>query len=154
MQQTKTEHNILEARKKALEQVVHGSIRPHGKLWGMDVFSWANPNVETIVSTIHSFPFSVILIAPSALLMTVVENDPAIVSNLHAVISYEDAQLVFDGKKFEVVQHVFTTNEVQQALLKVNDYRLKRGVILFCSEGADFERYQKAFGEYLEIYKI
>lgn len=154
MQKTKTEYNLLEIRKKSLEQMVHGSIRPHGKLRGMDVFSWTNPEMEAITSTIHAFPFSVIWLAPSGLLMSVIENDPDIMSNLYGVISYDNTQRVFDSEKFGDVRYVLTTNDVKQAFQEMNALQLKRGIILFCSAGSDVEMYENAFREYLGLHQI
>lgn len=152
MKQVQTNHNLLEARKRALENVVNGSIRPHGKLWGMDVFSWGNPHVELIASTIHSFPFPVIWLASSELLTAVVSFDAAVSGNAHAVISYADGAL--DENKFRDVPHVVTTNDVEAAFQKMNELRLKRGVILFCHSGTDAEHYENAFKAYLELHQI
>lgn len=154
MQQIKTSHDLLEARKEALQQVVHGSIRPHGKLWGMDVFSWTNPDVEAIASTIHSFPFPIVWLAPPGLLMSVVQHDPSVTGNIHTVISYGNTQTDLNKDKFQGVSAVFTTNDVQEAFKQMNVSRLKRGVILFCSAGTDHVMYENAFGEYLDVHQV
>lgn len=149
MQQTKTKHNLLELRKEALEQVVHGSIRPHGKLWGMDVFSWNNPDVDAMTSTVHAFPFPVIWLTSAGFLTEAVDFDATILSNIHAVISYD--KIPSDTGKF---QNLITTNDVETAFQNMSEFRLKRGVILFCYSGADSEYYKNAFKAYLAIHQI
>lgn len=151
MQKTKTEYNLLEARKEALNQVANGSIRPHGKLWGMDVFSWENPNVETIASTIHSFPFPIVWLGDAQLLTTIVEHDASVLSNIHAVVSY-DGKL--DTTTFQDVELLSEQTDVQQALQKMNEFRLKRGVVLFCHSGIDSEFYKNAFKTFLGLHQI
>jgi len=37
-----------------------GTLIPKGKLFGMDAFVWMYPGVETLSSTIESFPFDVV----------------------------------------------------------------------------------------------
>lgn len=152
MKQVKTGRNLLEVRKEALNEVAYGSIRPHGKLWGMDVFSWENPHVETIAFTIHSFPFPVVWLASSELLAAVVKFDTTVVSNLHAVISYENEWT--DQEGFQDLSHVLTTNDIQTAFQYMNEFRLKRGVILFCHSGTDSEHYEHAFKAYLDLHQI
>lgn len=151
MQQIKTKHNLLEVRKEALEQAIHGSIRPHGKLWGMDVFSWENPTAEMIASTIHSFPFPVVWLGDSQLLTSVVEYDASILSNIHAVVSYEGK---LDMSTFQEVGFVSEQTDVQQALQKMSEFRLKRGVVLFCHSGTDSEFYKNAFKTFLGFHQI
>lgn len=151
MKQIKTEYNLLEARKKALEQVAHGSIRPHGKLWGMDVFSWMNPDVETLSLTIHTFPFPVLWLSPSGLLMAVEAYDADIATNIHTVITYDQRT---ETEKSGEMLHLITTNDIHQAFQEMNALHFKPGIILFCSEGADNEMYQKAFSNYLELHQI
>ncbi len=149
MKEVKKEINLLEVRKKALESAVNGSIRPHGKLWGMDVFSWNNPSIEAMNSTIHSFPFPIIWLASAELLTDVVTADSTVLSNIHATISYENQLLI------EVdFPNLVKTNNVQQAFQAMNDFRLKRGVILFCHSGVDSEFHQNAFKAYLELHQI
>lgn len=149
MQQIKNKHNLLDARKKDLEQIAYGSIRPHGKLWGMDVFSWDNPDVDTMTSTVHAFPFPVIWLAPSGFLTEAVDFDATILSNIHAAISYDKTP-----SDTEKIPNLITTNDVETAFQKMSEFRLKRGVILFCYSGADSEYYKNAFKAYLAIHQI
>lgn len=155
MKEIKTEYNLLEARKKALDQVVHGSIRPHGKLWGMDVFSWMNPDIEVLSSTIHTFPFPILWLSPSGLLSAVMEHDAAIVTNIHTVITCDERteNLLSNEQSAELLQ-VITTNDIHQAFQEMNALHFKPGIILFCTEGADSEMHQKAFSNYLELHQI
>lgn len=149
MQQIKNKHNLLDIRKEALEKNIHGSIRPHGKLWGMDVFSWSNPDVDTMTSTVHAFPFPVIWLASADFLTEVVDFDATILSNIHAVISYDKIP-----ENTDEFQNLITTNDVETAFQKMSEFRLKRGVILFCYSGADSEYYKNAFKAYLAIHQI
>ena len=149
MKQVKKDHNLLEVRKEALENVVNGSIRPHGKLWGMDVFSWQNPQLDAITSTIHSLPFPIVWLASTDLLNEAYTNDETILSNIHAAISYEK------GVSKEIVfPDAISSESIQKAFEVMNENRLKRGVILFCHTGIDSEYYQNAFKAYLELHQI
>lgn len=149
MKQIKKDHNLLDNRKEALGNVANGSIRPHGKLWGMDVFSWNNPTIEVITSTIHSFPFPIVWLASTDLLNEAISHDETILSNIHVAIAYENINSITDkSTNFQ------TTKDVQTAFQLMSENRLKRGVILFCHAGIDSEHYQHAFKSYLELHQI
>jgi hypothetical protein len=154
MQEIKNKYSLLDARKEALEKAANGSIRPHGKLWGMDVFSWINPDIDAITSTIHSFPFPIICLATSELLMSIVEKDETILSNIHTVISYENSEVELDRSMFSEIENVQVVNDIHLALDAMSVVRLKRGVILFCSTGTDYMMYENAFKKYLELHQI
>ncbi len=152
MKQVASKHNLLEAREKALADAVKGVIRPHGKLWGMDVFSWMNPDLEAITSTIHSFPFPLILIGNSSLLSAIEEIDSTIVSNIRTVISYEDNKDTnFLLNKFETI---YIADDVKSALQKMVEYKFTPGVLLFCGEGIDTMMCQNELNNYLELHQI
>ena len=150
---TTSEKNLLEVRKETLKRITTDSIRPHGKLWGMDVFSWANPDIGLISSTIHSFPFPVVFVAPSKLTMSIVEHDQTVISNIHAVVSYEDIHPPFNKVNLDAIEFVDIFNNVKDALNKISERRLKRGVVLFCYEGLDVEHYKKQFNDFLELHQ-
>lgn len=150
---TTSEKNLVEARKETLNRITTDSIRPHGKLWGMDVFSWANPDLGLISSTIHSFPFPVVFVAPLALTMSIVGHDQTVTSNIHAVVSYEDIHSSFNKINIDSVEFVHTFNNVKDALNTISERRLNRGVVLFCYEGLDFEHYKKQFNDFLELHQ-
>lgn len=155
MKEIKTEHNLLEARKKALSQVVYGSIRPHGKLWGMDVFSWINPDIEAVSLTIHAFPFPILWLSPSGLFSAVLGHDDSIVTNIQTVITCDEStESTLSKEKLTEDLHLITTNDIHQAFQEMNALQFKPGIILFCTEGADSEMHQKAFSNYLELHQI
>lgn len=148
-----SEKKLLEVRKETLKSITTDSILAHGKLWGMDVFSWANPDIGLISSTIHSFPFPVVFVAPSKLTMSIVEHDQTVISNLHAVVSYEDIHPSFNKVNLDTIEFVDIFNDVKDALNKINERRLKRGVVLFCCEGLDVEHYKKQFNDFLKLHQ-
>ena len=70
----KKEDQLLEARQEGLRNAENSSIRPHGKLWEMDVFSWYKPNIHVLANTIHAFPFPVIWVANSSDIIEAIDN--------------------------------------------------------------------------------
>ncbi|MCO5258763.1 MAG: hypothetical protein M9916_01340 [Crocinitomicaceae bacterium] len=151
---TATESNLLETRKEALNQAMSESIRPHGKLWGMDVFSWSNPEIHLIAPTIHAFPFPVVLVAPSSLAMSIMDYDSSLKPNIHAVLAYNDKLHAFNLTIFKPIATVIIADSVAETLDELENCKLNRGVVLFCSEGAEFEHDKKKFFDFLAINQL
>ncbi len=84
MKETKlnSAQQLLSARQETLQKLQTTAMRPHGKLWGLDVFSWLEPDMELLANTIHSFPFQVVWISNKEILEGVVAADPQILSNV------------------------------------------------------------------------
>jgi hypothetical protein len=150
--QVATTINLVDARKDALEQAKNGSIRPHGKLWGMDVFSWNNPDMTACVSTIHAFPFPVLLIGQENIIHELLSQDETIKSNVHAFFIWEMHEVtkstslnLTDGHASFVVD---TTELLLEALTK---NKLQRGVVLHLADGKDASFYQNEFQRLLLI---
>jgi hypothetical protein len=51
------ENPLLEARAEALKNAESQSLRPLGKLWGMDIFTWVNPSVYELGQRFIHFHF-------------------------------------------------------------------------------------------------
>lgn len=131
--------NLLDARKEALEQAKYGSIRPHGKLWGMDVFSWVNPEMEVLISTFHSFPFPVVFICDTTLMEACVENDSTFLMNCHQLYTVQTGdsrQLTLDARYENKWSEMESLSAVFSAIER---NKLAKGVVLFCAEGVDAE---------------
>ena len=72
------EDRLLEARNEGLQNMKETTLRPHGKLWGMDVFSWYKPSIHILSNTIHAFPFPVLWIGNGSDIYSTIEEDPSV----------------------------------------------------------------------------
>lgn len=146
MQENKVKNQIHDARKSALKEVIHEHIKPHGKLWGMDVFSWKNPSFEMIESTAKSFPFPVILISSVEWFDFLQNQCREICNKLHGVVIYNQAST-------EKRDMHFSSGNFKEIFQQINRWKLEKGVVLFCCEGIDADYYHQQFVEYLNLYQ-
>lgn len=147
-------NNLLEARKNTLEQASQGVIRPYGKLWGMDVFAWNNPQIDALIATIHAFPFPVVWLTPSNLMKTVLEYDATINANIHSVIVYNNSAVKIEREKLDKDVVLQEATDISEAVEQLKNSRMERGVILFCSTGIDAVRSQTVFEAFLNLHQI
>lgn len=57
---TTLESTLLDARSNALKNINNATFQPHDKLWGMNVFSWTEANIEESLRTVKELPNPVI----------------------------------------------------------------------------------------------
>ena len=94
---------LLQAREEGLKSLQNGVLKPHGKLLGMDVFSWLNPDVHMLMNTLHSFPFPVIWIAQKMDWDALLNLDNTILSNLcsRCIPKYPPEKWTYNYQIFE-----------------------------------------------------
>lgn len=145
---------LLDARKEALKHINHGTIRAHGKLWGMDVFSWGNPEFELVKSMIESFPFPVIWVGNKDIFDWCGEHHPSIWSNIKTVIAVDFSRLIFTQKEFISVENVIGISSVDEAFEFVKGAKYKGAVLLFTASGDEWERNYKSFNDFMSLHQI
>ncbi|HLU86750.1 MAG TPA: hypothetical protein VKZ44_03275 [Taishania sp.] len=153
MKETKTPNNLIDVRSESLKSLQSSQLRAHGKLWGLDVFSWQNPTVELLASTIHSFPFHVNLIGNTSLLFELLTHDKTVSTNLNMLLCYQNEHKIAIESNTSHVSF-FESNDVQELFKKVYEIRSTKAIVLFCSDGIDSEYLQNAFNNYLSIHQI
>lgn len=145
---------LLQARKEALEQMKFGSMRAHGKLWGMDVFSWPNPELDQLAHTVHSFPFQVIWIGSGELILDSLKQHPEIVGNLKSVIAHNAPAMALRNEELIVIPEVVGTLSVEDALEMLRGVQATRTILLFTADGAEWEPTQEVFNRFLELHQV
>lgn len=153
MKTVKSALNLVDARKEALKEEAKGTLRPHGKLWGKDAFSWNNPTTELFAMTMHAFPFPILWVTPAGFANEVVKMDPSVMSNVNSIVSYGDGetlneQLFVDAKNIQCVIDPI------EGLLSVRDSALKHAVILFVTIGENGVVTKEQFSAFLNVHQI
>lgn len=144
--------NLLDAREQTLRTINHRAIRPHGKFWGMDVFSWANPVGEELAATIHAFPFPIIWIGNEDILNWMNSNEPDIWSNVKTVIVYDQPRFLFKDANFMNIEKIIALHSIEDALQFIQFHSKKGSVLLFTATDLEWERNYKAFTSFIETH--
>lgn len=129
------EETLLEARRESLQQIHTNSMRSHGKLWGMDVFSWSNPNSEIIANTLRSFPFPVIWIGNGSDIVSALNEEELVANNLHAIISYDTNVFNFKESWLSKIPNCAGTQSVADAHHFLKMFKAPQTVLMFTASG-------------------
>ncbi|HLP55729.1 MAG TPA: hypothetical protein VK151_11895 [Fluviicola sp.] len=146
--QTGSAQSLLDARQEALKAAEKQSLRPLGKLWGMDVFTWYNPSVYELSATISTFPFPVFWLGNAGLVKELAQVDPKTMRSLAWCGQYDDAQINLPADVLGPMPLVTATENIEDALVLLKNVKQNRHILLFTVAGnewktklADFENF-------------
>jgi hypothetical protein len=145
------EDRLLRAREESLRNHEDGTLRPLGKMWGMDVFTWINPYPGMVSNTIHSFPFPVVWIGNAADVLHTVNEDLSLCSNLHALVLTDASILELNGEIVKNVRNCAGTTSVLEAVEILKVFRSPQKVLLFTSSGEGATKYKEEFENYVKL---
>jgi hypothetical protein len=146
-----SDERLLRAREESLLNHEEGSLRPLGKMWGMDVFTWVNPYPGMVSNTIHSFPFTVVWIGNSSDVLNTICEDETLCSNLHAIVLSDASILDLNARIVDNVRNCAGTNSVLESIEMVKVFRSQQKVLLFTSSGIDAIERKTEFENYVKL---
>ncbi|MCJ8291758.1 MAG: hypothetical protein HRT58_18345 [Crocinitomicaceae bacterium] len=123
----KTEQSIAEqlnqARKAGLEEVnTNNALCPHGRVAGMDVFSWVNPNIDSLNAMIASMPYKVIWAATTSQAKALWELNGEALNSIETLVVYNSGQ-VHTEKWFSAFDNVLCVQGADHALILLDRVR-------------------------------
>jgi hypothetical protein len=148
------ESRLLEARRKSLERMNSTAMRSHGKLWGMDVFSWFLPDSELIANTLSAFPFPVIWIGNKSDMLATLQGEEIDLSNMQAVICFDAHVFELSDKVISQITYLAGVKDVASALEMVSSLQGNQKVLLFTSSRENWEQDKQKFEAFLALVKV
>jgi hypothetical protein len=145
------ENSILQARKEGLLKASDSSMQSHGKLWGMDVFSWLNPKPAVLSATMDSFPFPIFWISSFPERNEVMDLNIALTNKIHFSLILDDYTLV-DAKSSGV--EIASVSNLNEAFDQIRRLKIKPSILLFTYSKSDWEYQKKCFNDYLSMAQV
>ncbi|MEY4571393.1 MAG: hypothetical protein RLZ10_597 [Bacteroidota bacterium] len=147
----KIENTIVQARKEGLLKMSDTSMQSHGKLWGMDVFSWINPKPNVLSATMGSFPFPIIWIASYQERDEVLQLNIDLTEKIHYTILLEnefELDSDFSSNDFSIVL------TISEAFTRIEKMKIRPSILLFSYSKSDWEFQKKQFNDYLTLLQV
>ena len=145
---TQIENSILQARKEGLLKAGDTTMQSHGKLWGMDVFSWINPKPAVLAATMDSFPFPIFWVSSSSERTEILEVNV----DLNVKIQFS---VVLDSENLPVVSNtVVSVSNLNEAFDQINKLKTKPSILLFTYSKSDWEYQKNRFNDYLSMAQV
>ena len=123
---------LLEVRKNGLLKVSKvESMCAHGKVLGMDTFSWIAPQVDKLATVILSFPFKVLWIGSHDHIKLCLENYPELVTNIETIIIYDQDVPRLNSEILKRINNYVCVEGTDAAFELAKSLKIKKGAFLF-----------------------
>lgn len=142
---------LQQLRQEQLDGQVIGTLRSHGKLWGMDVFSWYKPNAFELENTLSSFPSPICWFGNQSDMLNLLSRDHSWLSNVKLLCSFDAAGFSLSNKVLDQVDEVLGTAEIQDALKLIKSLKKNQGILLFTASGENWNEYRVEFESFLKL---
>jgi len=116
------------------------TLQSHGKLLGMDAFSWHNPNIAVLDKTIESFPFRTVWLGNASEVNEYIDKYDEGGSKVEQYLIY--GALKDMVKKQE---HITYFESVSKVIQNLDDFTLQPGILLFTASDSDSPYSMKYF---------
>lgn len=129
------------------------SLQSHGKLWGMDVFSWFVPATFELENTLHSFPFPVIWFCSETEFKRLIAQHPDWMAIIKVLCVYDalDASLISSCE--DQIELAIITQTLEEALEKLKILKTPRGVFLFTAAGENWKAHKQIFDAFITLHQ-
>ena len=129
------------------------SLQSHGKLWGMDAFSWFVPATFELENTLHSFPFPVIWFCSETEFKRLTSQHPDWMAKIKVLCVYNTSDASMIAACEDQVELAISTQTVEEALEKLQILKTPRGVFLFTAAGENWETHKQIFDAFLTLHQ-
>lgn len=146
-------NRLMEARNEGLKNMKELTLRPHGKLWGMDVFSWYQPTVNLLSNTLHSFPFPVVWLGNATDINQTIQEDSSVCFQLNSVITFDNPLFTVSLDAISKIDNVAGVGSLKEALILLKSVKRKNSVLLFSASGENWKEKKEIFEDFLSIHQ-
>lgn len=121
-------------------------IRAHGKLKGLDVFSWMQPNQQALVNFMAAMPTSILWVANPAEIEAVLTDHPEILNKFQCILSYGENRTGF------MLENEF--DDIEVVLNALMSELKSNGTLLFTCTENDSEYVSMKINAYLNLVQL
>jgi hypothetical protein len=150
----KSNEQLLQAREEGLKQAQQvNTMQAHGKILGMDTFSWMNPQVDMLATLLSSFPFSILWIGTQQQIEQCLKLYPELSKNIESILIHDTSSLGLNHAALQKINTIACVDGVEYAFEFVKSMKLKKGVLMYTNENETAITDRKAFEEFVQIYR-
>lgn len=149
-----SEAQLLQARKEGLKQVQQvDSMQAHGKILGMDTFSWMNPQVDMLATLLSSFPFSILWVGTLDQIQNCLKMYPGLSGNIETILIHNSCSMALNKTALEKINTIACVDGMEHALSFVKSMKLKKGVFIYTDEKEEAFKGKQIFEEFVNQYR-
>jgi uncharacterized protein (DUF302 family) len=141
-------HGFVDAQAKvdSLRKARGEGIRAHGKLKGLDVFSWMQPDQQALVNFMTAIPKSIVWVGNPAEIEAVLSGHPELLNKFQSILSFGENRTGF------MLENEF--DDIQDVLNDLMTELKSNGTLLFTCTENDSEYVSLKIVAYLNLVQL
>ena len=149
-----TEEQLLQARERGLQEAQQiNAMNAHGKVLGMDTFSWVNPQIDMLATVIESLPFEIIWIGNHAQIKACLETHPNTINNIQTLIIQDETLLNVHRDIIHEIHNIVCIEGTKLALEFVKTLKKQKSAFLFTADSANAKEQKEVFDQFISLFK-
>jgi hypothetical protein len=145
-----TEEQLLQARERGLREANEvNAMSAHGKVLGMDTFSWVSPQLDILSTVLSSFPFPVLWVGSHDQIKNCLENYPEIIQKIDTVILYDRTLLNTERTILKDIKNITCIEGTDHALTIAKSMSKKKRVFLFTIDKKSAHGQREQFEQFI-----
>jgi len=149
-----SEEQLLQARKEGLKQAQQvDSMQAHGKILGMDTFSWMNPQTDMLATLLSSFPFLILWVGTLEQIQNCLKLYPELSGNIETILIHNSSSMVLNKTALEKINTIACVDGMEHALDFVKTMKLKKGVFIYTDEKEGALKGKQIFEDFVNQYR-
>lgn len=149
-----SEEQLLQARKEGLKQAQQvNSMQAHGKVLGMDTFSWMNPQIDMLATLLSSFPFSILWVGTYVQIQNCLKMYPDLSGNIETILIHNSTSLDLDINTLKKIKTIACVDGMENALDLVKTMKLKKGVFIYTDENEEALKGKQIFEDFVNQFR-
>ena len=144
---------LLQDRKESLDAAERMSLRPLGKLWGMDVFTWYKPPVVELSATISTFPFPVFWLSNEISIQEMAQVDPETLRSVQWCAQFDNPQLSIPSDIISGLPLVTGPESWEDPWEFLKKNKRARHILLFTVQGNEWKTKMEVFENFVKLHQ-
>ncbi|HIP32497.1 MAG TPA: hypothetical protein EYG86_07035 [Crocinitomicaceae bacterium] len=147
------EEQLLQSRKEGLQDALQvNSMRAHGKVLGMDTFSWINPQLDALTSALASFPFDIVWAGSHEQIVKCLSMQPELATSIETIIVHDKAILNLEKETLNKVKNIVCLEGTKHALELIKAMKKEKCALLFSTMGTNAKNDKEEFEQFISLF--
>ncbi len=147
------EEQLVRSREEGLQDALQiNSMRAHGKILGMDTFSWINPQLDALASALSSFPFDIVWMGSHEQITKCLSIQPELAESLETIIIHDKAILNLKKETLNKIKNIVCLEGTKHALELIKSMKKEKCALVFSTMGENAKKDKEEFEQYISLF--
>ena len=148
-----SEEQLMHSRKEGLQDALQiNSMRAHGKILGMDTFSWINPQIDALTNALVSLPFEILWIGSHQQIKECINIQPELAHSIKTIIIHDNPVLNLQREFLNNIPTIICLEGTSHALELIKSIKAEKCALIYTTMGVNAKQNKKEFEQFISLF--